>query len=101
ASRPFDNLARLRAVRRSLHGHLWTLAPHLMHRVRPERAPRDEPWDTTLIDPSIGRVRLTGWIRHRPHSDTIAVLIHGLGGSADSRYLLRLARACDAAGLSY
>lgn len=63
--------------------------------------PRDEPWDATFLDPVIGSVRLTGWLRARPCSDTLVVIIHGLGGSADSRYMMRTAKAADEAGLSY
>lgn len=88
-------------MRQSFHGHFWTLAPHVVHLFTPETAPRDEPWDTTVHDPKWGPVRLTGWLRARPHGDTLVVLIHGLGGSADSRYILRNARACEEAGLSY
>lgn len=88
-------------VRQSFLGHFWTLAPHVVHLVAPERAPRDEPWSTYVDDPSFGPVRLTGRLRVRAHGDSIVVLIHGLGGSAESRYVLRAARACDEQGLSY
>ncbi|MCZ7681060.1 MAG: alpha/beta fold hydrolase [Sandaracinaceae bacterium] len=54
-----------------------------------------------MLDPALGSVRLTGWLRARPYSDTLAVIIHGLGGSADSRYMLRTAKAAHDAGLSY
>lgn len=88
-------------MRQSLIGHFWTVAPHVAHLVRPERAPRDEPWDTFVEDPAWGPLRLTGWLRARAHSDTLVVILHGLGGSAESRYVVRCARACDEAELSY
>lgn len=91
----------LPAVRRAIHGHIWTVRPHLEHAFRPVRAPRDEPWDEVVVDPEVGSIRLTGWLRARPHSNTLAVLIHGLGGNTESRYVVRAARACDDAGLSY
>lgn len=69
--------------------------------LRPERVPRDEPWDTTLVDPVVGPIRLTGWLRARPASETLVIVVHGLGGDTESRYVLRAARAADAAGLSY
>jgi hypothetical protein len=69
--------------------------------LRPERAPHDVPWDTIVHDAKVGDIRLTGSLRARPSSDTIVVLVHGLGGCANSRYVLRAARACDEAGLSY
>ncbi len=88
-------------MRQVIHGHFWTLLPQLAHTISPEHAPRDEPWETHLDDPTMGRLRLTGWIKARPHHDTLFVLIHGLGGSHDSRYVLSMARACDRAGVSY
>ncbi len=88
-------------VRRALFGHFWTLRPHLAHAVRPMPGPRDEPWDATVLDPDLGALRLTGWLRERLGSDACVVLIHGLGGSVDSRYVIECARAADAAGLSY
>lgn len=78
------------------------MAPHLAWTLGgAEPGPRDEPWDTTVLDPALGSVRLTGWLRARPYCDTLAVIIHGLGGSADSRYMLRTAKAAHDAGLSY
>ncbi len=88
-------------MRHVIHGHFWTLLPQLAHTISPEQAPRDEPWETHLDDPTMGSLRLTGWIRARPHHDTLFVLIHGLGGSHDSRYVMSMARACDRAGVSY
>lgn len=88
-------------VRQVIHGHFWTLLPQLAHTVSPEHAPRDEPWDTTFEDPTMGTLRLTGWIRARPRHDTLFVLLHGLGGNHDSRYVRSMARACDRAGVSY
>lgn len=90
-----------RAVRRAFFGHFWTVTPHLAHVVRPTIGPRDEPWDTTVIDPDVGPIRLTGWLRKPPGADACVVVIHGLGGSADSRYMIEVARAADAAGLAY
>lgn len=89
------------AVRRALFGHFWTLRPHLAHAVRPLPSPRDEPWGATVIDDDLGPVRLSGWLRVRPDSNTCVVLIHGLGGSVDSRYVIKTSGAVDAAGLSY
>src|SRR5690606_37383931 len=94
-------LAKTAPVRRAFHGHLWTLGPHVLGTLRPERVPRDEPWDTTLVDPVVGPIRLTGWLRARPTSETLVIVVHGLGGDTGSRYVLRAARAADAAGLSY
>ncbi len=88
-------------VRRAMHGHLWTLLPQLAHRVAPRPIPRDEPWEATFDDPERGSIRLTGWLRTRPGCRTLVVLLHGLGGSHDSRYVRSMACVCDAAGLPY
>lgn len=88
-------------MRQTVHGHLWTLAPHFKFVLRPSATPEDTPWETSLDDPLMGAVRLSGWIHHQPESDTLAVLVHGLGGTADSRYVVRLAETLGAAGMSY
>jgi predicted alpha/beta-fold hydrolase len=88
-------------VKRSFLGHFWTVTPHVLDSMLGIQAPRDEPWDTCVNDPTLGRVRLTGWIRTRPTADTLVIIIHGLGGSVESRYVVRAAHAVDQAGLAY
>ncbi len=79
--------------------HLWTLGPRLRHAVRPRPSPRSTPWESVVEDPKIGPVRLTGRLRELP-GDELLVLVHGLGGSTDSHYMLKGAEAAEAAGLS-
>ncbi|MES1243308.1 MAG: alpha/beta fold hydrolase [Acidobacteriota bacterium] len=79
--------------------HYWTLRPRIAHAVRPQRAPESRPWETVVDDPQAGPVRLTGRIRERP-GDELLILVHGLGGSTDSHYMVRGAEAAEAAGLS-
>lgn len=88
-------------MRRSVLGHYWTVTPHVIHALRPERVPRDEPWDLALQDPLHGEVRLTGWVRAPAASRELVVIVHGLGGHADSRYVVRTARAAHELQLSY
>jgi predicted alpha/beta-fold hydrolase len=131
-----------------LRPHLWTLAPRLRHMVRPESVPPAEPWQATVEDPVVGRVRLSGLLRRESASggedrgggkgpgggddqggdedrgggkgrgggegrggdeergggvrggSELVVLVHGLGGTVGSHYMLRGARAARAAGLS-
>lgn len=52
-----------------------------------------------MHDPQAGPVRLTGRLRELP-GDEVLVLVHGLGGSTDSHYMIRGATAAEAAGLS-
>ncbi len=80
-------------------GHYWTLAPHLRDRVHPVSAPADVPWSCVVPDERMGEVRLGGRL-HRG-DDTCVLLVHGLGGSADSPYVRRAARAIAARGWSY
>jgi predicted alpha/beta-fold hydrolase len=79
--------------------HFWTLRPRIVHAVRPQQAPESRPWETTVDDPQVGPVRLTGLLRERS-GDELLVLVHGLGGCTDSHYMVRGAAAAEAAGLS-
>lgn len=79
--------------------HLWTLSPRIRHAMRPRLAPESRPWETVVDDPQVGPVRLTGRLRELP-GDDLLVLVHGLGGSVDSHYMVRGAKAAEAAGLS-
>jgi predicted alpha/beta-fold hydrolase len=80
--------------------HVWTVVPRLRHAVRPLRPPEARPWSTEIDDPRMGPVRLTGRFREVPGSEEALVLVHGLGGCADSHYMLGGAIAAEAAGLS-
>jgi predicted alpha/beta-fold hydrolase len=51
------------------------------------------------MDEQVGEVRLTGRIS-TSRSRTLVLLVHGLGGSAESAYLLRMARTVAAVGWS-
>lgn len=84
---------------RGMLGHLWTIGPNLRHRLAPRVAPPSEPWSTTLHDPKIGDVRLTGALARVPEARGLVVLVHGLGGALDSQYLVKAARAAADAGL--
>src|SRR5690554_331967 len=83
-----------------LSGHLWTIAPTLRHRFRPRRAPESVPWTTVLEDEVMGPLRLHGRYRAHPGANTLVILVHGLGGHAESAYLIDAAIAAEAAGRS-
>lgn len=83
-----------------LRPHFWTLVPRLAHSLRPVPAPPGEPWQTVVEDPVVGPVRLTGRLRRRPRGAGLVVLVHGLGGTCESHYILRGAVAAERAGLS-
>lgn len=81
-----------------MHGHFWTLAPFARDRLRPPRPPAARPWATTLRDPVVGAVELRGSLATRGRE--LVIIVHGLGGQADSSYCIRLARAAAGRGLS-
>lgn len=79
--------------------HFHTVVPRLRHAVRAETCPPSEPFRAEVHDPRFGAIPVTGRLRRIP-GDTLVVLLHGLGGCTESSYMLRAARAVDAAGLS-
>jgi predicted alpha/beta-fold hydrolase len=83
-----------------LGGHAWTIGNDLRHRIAPARAPACDAWRITVDDAKIGAVRLTGLVRHELEADTIVLVVHGLGGDADSSYCIRAARAVAQHGWS-
>jgi predicted alpha/beta-fold hydrolase len=85
----------------SVTGHFWTLAAHLGRSwFRPVPPSPARAWATTIDDPAAGPVRLTGALTEPPGASAVIVVIHGLGGSADSLYVCAAARAAAAAGLA-
>jgi predicted alpha/beta-fold hydrolase len=80
-------------------GHLWTIGPNLRHRLLPRAAPAATPWSTTVYDPRVGPVRLSGALARLPGARELVVLIHGLGGAIDSQYVIKAARAAAEAGV--
>ncbi len=83
-----------------LAGHLWTIGPVLLHRVRPNLAPAALPWSTTVRDPQLGSVTLRGLLSERADTDTCVIVVHGLGGTTETHYCVQAARAADGAGFS-
>lgn len=83
-------------------GHWWTLAPHVrgfLSDATGRTRAKGEPTTITVEDPSRGSVPLRcAW--HPADPDTVVVVVHGLGGSADSGYMHRAVRACAQAGVS-
>lgn len=81
-----------------LRGHLWTLRRHLLEIGIP--APQSEPFRVTVPDDRFGQVELGGRLDTVPGARTLAVLVHGLGGSSGSSYLREPARWCRELGIS-
>ncbi len=75
-----------------LRGHLWTIAPNLRHQLAPRTPPRSEPWQANVVDPKVGPVPLRGQLRHGRSREAVCVVVHGLGGSIESQYMIRAAK---------
>jgi predicted alpha/beta-fold hydrolase len=83
----------------SWKGHFWTLGPFLRHSLLPPRVPDWRHWETSLDDGVVGTLQLSGRLSRGAASDTIVVIVHGLGGSATSYYARQAAVAAADAGI--
>jgi predicted alpha/beta-fold hydrolase len=77
------------------HGHWWTIAPNLVGRLRPAPV-GDAPW-STVVPGAREEVTLVGALGG-PRSGDLFLLVHGLGGDADSPYMLAAASALQEHG---
>ena len=87
----------------SLAAHARTVWPVVRRLAGTPPAPPSEPWSIEIPDPDVGPVRLSGRLRTPSAGErgsTLLVLVHGLGGSVDSSYMLRTAAVADALGLA-
>ncbi|WP_437736623.1 alpha/beta fold hydrolase [Sorangium sp. So ce1335] len=87
-------------MRRILHGHFWTIAPWLKHQLRAPALPPSSPFSVHVDESPAGPVRLLGRIRHRDGARAILVVVHGLGGTAESYYVVSAAAEAERAGLA-
>ena len=85
-------------VRRTA-GHLRTIAHLLRNLLRPPGAPPAERWAGRLQDPATGSIEVSGWLTRAGREPTLVILVHGLGGSADSPYLVHASRVASELGL--
>lgn len=92
-------LTQLRQLAGVLDGHAWTVLADARHRVRPTAVPPWTPWSTTVHTPD-GAVRLSGKLAEVAEATDAVLVVHGLGGSADSGYCRTLARAAADQGWS-
>jgi predicted alpha/beta-fold hydrolase len=63
-------------------------------------APPSSAWSTRLEDPDLGSIRLTGRLSEPDASTGLVVLVHGLGGSCESPYVVEAASHLHAQGLA-
>lgn len=84
-----------------LAGHFWTIGPSLRHDYWPRNAPSAEGWSTVLKDTHAGDVTLRGLLRAPAdqRSTACVIVVHGLGGGADTFYCVQAAWAAERLGL--
>ena len=87
-------------ARRSLHGHYWTYAGFVLSQLRPP-APLDDVEVSIDASAEEGRpIALHARFTDRAESDTCVLVLHGLGGDLDSRYVQLATHAARARGTS-
>lgn len=81
-------------------GHWWTIAPNLRGRLQTQTLD-DRPWSTLVADPRPGgpaSQRLGGELGGPLAARDLYLLVHGLGGDANSPYMREAAAALQARG---
>ncbi len=84
----------------SWHGHYWTVAPWLKHQLRAPPLPPSSAFSVHVDESPAGPVRLLGRLRHRADATSILVVVHGLGGTSESHYVIEAAARAERAGLA-
>jgi len=79
---------------------LWTLVPRLQRSWRNPRAPFGQAWSCRVADVTVGDVRLSGVLHVPDGAREAVVLVHGLGGNAESDYLRVAAGAAARSGVA-
>jgi predicted alpha/beta-fold hydrolase len=90
----------------SIHGHFWTIAPHIQRRLLLSDLAPAKKWSCVVPDARYGSVRVHGKLSAPralnavPVKAELLIVIHGLGGSSESGYTRYAANVANAAGLS-
>lgn len=92
-------LARGAGLSAAALGHVYTILPYLERRRAPLPSAAIEPFRTTLNDPALGPVELSG-IYLSGASDRLTVILHGLGGNTESGYMRAALSVCASLGMS-
>ncbi|MFV8753050.1 alpha/beta fold hydrolase [Nannocystaceae bacterium ST9] len=72
--------------------HFWTVVPNLLARLRPAQVD-DRPWSTALAEPTM---TIAGALGDPRRSSRLLVVVHGLGGDAESPYVRQIVAAAHA-----
>lgn len=81
-----------------LAGHFWTLGPAVAARYRIPADDGARPWRLVVEDDRVGDVPLSGFQVAAGDGERAALLLHGLGGSAESGYLEPMVARLSTAG---
>lgn len=84
----------------SLSGHSWTLWQTVDRRLYPAQPPVSEAWSQPIEDSLAGALDLTGRLSRQAEDRHLVILVHGLGGCAESSYLQRFAAFLATEGVS-
>lgn len=84
----------------AIAGHMRTLSGHLRRSLFPPAEPSSRPWATQIEDSLWGRLRLSGSLSVPPGAQSLVVVVHGLGGSAESPYVVEAAACLVEAGFA-
>jgi len=87
-------------MRERLSGHFWTLAPFLRNLAAPRAASASIDWQCSVDDPLFGALRLTGKLSAPEGATKLLLIVHGLGGHADSHYMAAATHAAQALGVA-
>jgi len=79
----------------NLPAHFWTVWPVLRETVGPRRQLPGEPVGFEIDDADLGRLELTGSLHAPAGRRRLLIVIHGLGGCAESHYMVETAAAHD------
>lgn len=88
----------LNRIRSAVSGHWWTVVPHLRHRAFRAGIDSGRPWSTDVACLDRAPVRLTGVLHASDGANTLALIVHGLGGDADAGYCLAMVAAARRLG---
>jgi predicted alpha/beta-fold hydrolase len=83
-----------------LHGHAWTLRRHLEGSFKPAALPASRLLRVQVPDARFGSVTLSARLSDNDSARELLVLVHGLGGSSQSVYLMECTRQAHALGVA-
>jgi len=81
-------------------GHMWTIAPLARQSWPDGKPPVRQELAITLMDDRFGPIRLSATLCDRLDSDSVVVIVHGLGGNRQAAYVRRASSTLVASGFA-